>query len=74
MDKVSVEELSNELNLMLEATLFYAGVKRENLEKACDLFVENIDWLLEDSDAQGIDEIIVVIDFLKKKHPELFAK
>lgn len=73
-NEVSVEELSYELDVMLQAMLLCAGVKREKLEKACDLYIENIDDVLEslDESVSGADEILAVVEFLKDKHKELF--
>ena len=73
-NNVSLEDLSYELEMMLQAMLLNAGVKREKLEKACDLYVENIDDVLEklDESVSGVDEILAVVAFLKQKHKELF--
>lgn len=73
-NNVSLEDLSYELEMMLQAMLLNAGVKREKLEKACDLYVENIDDVLEklDESVSGVDEILAVVAFLKKEHKELF--
>lgn len=74
-NNVSLEDLSYELEMMLQAMLLNAGVKREKLEKACDLYVENIDDVLEklDESVSGVDEILAVVAFLKQKHKELFS-
>lgn len=74
-NNVSLEDLSYELEMMLQAMLLNAGVKREKLEKACDLYVENIDDVLEklDESVSGVDEILAVVAFLKQEHKELFS-
>lgn len=74
-NNVSLEDLSYELEMMLQAMLLNAGVKREKLEKACDLYVENIDDVLEklDESVNGVDEILAVVAFLKQEHKELFS-
>lgn len=73
-NEVSMEDLSYELEIMLQAMLINAGVKREKLEKACELYVENIDDVLDtlDENISGVDEILAVVKFLKEKHKELF--
>lgn len=73
-NEVSMEDLSYELEMMLQAMLINAGVKRAKLEKACELYVENIDDVLENlsADVSGVDEILAVVEFLKLNHKELF--
>lgn len=73
-NEVSMEDLSYELEMMLQAMLINAGVKRAKLEKACELYVENIDDVLENlsADVSGVDEILAVVEFLKQNHKELF--
>lgn len=73
-NEVSMENLSYELEIMLQAMLINAGVKRDKLEKACELYVENIDDVLDtlDENISGVDEILAVVKFLKEKHKELF--
>ena len=70
--EVSLEELS----YMLEAMLLNAGVKRNKLEEACELYVENIDDVLAslDKSVDGVDEILAVVEYLRKNHAELFGK
>ena len=36
---VTMEDLSYELEMMLEALLLNAGVKKDALQKACDLYI-----------------------------------
>ena len=74
--EVSLEELSYELDVMLEAMLLNAGVKRNKLEEACEPYVENIDDVLAslDKSVDGVDEILAVVEYLRKNHAELFGK
>lgn len=74
--QISLEELSYELDIMLQAMLLNAGVKRNKLEEACELYVENIDDVLEslDESVDGVDEILAVVEFLRKNHSGLFGK
>lgn len=68
-----VENLQYELNIVLEAMLLYAGVKREKLDEAIELYIDNIDKVLENSTSQGVDEILELVEYLKKNYPKLFA-
>lgn len=73
--KEEIEDLTIHLADMLEAVLYYAGVKEENLEKAVKIYIDSLDEVFdeeEDSD-MGYREMVEVIDYMKKKHPELFA-
>ena len=66
------EEMAYEVSILLEGMLYFAGVKRANLEKAAEIYIENIDDILENSNAEGVDEPIAVVEYLKKNHKELF--
>ncbi|EAI3823887.1 hypothetical protein XJ45_06320 [Campylobacter coli] len=70
--KNELEDLRYELNIVLEAMLLYAGVKREKLENAIEAYIDNIDSVLENSNKEGVDEVLEVVEFLKNQHPELF--
>ncbi|EAL0988494.1 hypothetical protein B6719_09075, partial [Campylobacter jejuni] len=64
--KNELEDLQYELSIVLEAMLFlYAGVKREKLENAIEAYIDNIDNVLENSNKEGVDEILEVVEFLK---------
>jgi len=68
-----VEDLTIHLADMLEATLHYAGVSDENLELGVKSYIEALDEVFEDEDGDmGYQEIIRVIEYLKKKKPLLF--
>ncbi|CZE47204.1 hypothetical protein [Campylobacter geochelonis] len=71
-EEFDVEELAYEVSVLLEGMLYFAGVKKQNLQKAAELYVEVIDDVLENSDATGVDETIEVVAYLKKNHAELF--
>ncbi len=70
--KNELEDLRYELSIVLEAMLLYAGVKREKLESAIEVYIDNIDSVLENSNKEGVDEVLEVVEFLKNQHPELF--
>lgn len=63
--KNELEDLQYELSIVLEAMLLYAGVKREKLENAIEAYIDNIDNVLENSNKEGVDEILEVVEFLK---------
>lgn len=67
-----IEDLTYELNIVLEAMLLYAGVKRNKLDKAIEIYIENIDTILEHSTNEGVNEILEVVEHLRAHHKELF--
>ncbi|WP_297948256.1 hypothetical protein [uncultured Campylobacter sp.] len=71
-EKIAEQDLIYEINILLDAMLLYAGVKRDRLADAAQLYIENIDTVLANSDASGADEVIAVVEFLRGKHAELF--
>ena len=71
-DEFDFEEMAYEVSVLLEGMLYFAGVKRANLEKAAEIYIENIDEILENSNLDGVDEPIAVVEYLKKNHKELF--
>ncbi|EMB1201162.1 hypothetical protein [Campylobacter coli] len=66
--KNELEDLRYELSIVL----LYAGVKREKLESAIEAYIDNIDSVLENSNKEGVDEVLEVVEFLKNQHSELF--
>lgn len=71
---ITLEELSYELSIVLDGLLYYAGVAKSDLEEVAGLYVENSDEALKNSDAEGVDEVIAIVEFLKKKYPQYFKK
>lgn len=67
-----LQDLQYELNVVLEAMLLYAGVARERLEEAVEAYIECIDKVLENSEKEGVDEILAVVEYLKTHNKELF--
>ncbi len=73
--EVELEEMAYQLADMLGAALYFAGVKKENIPKAVDAYLENLDKIFEDDEDtanMGLDEVIEVIKSLKKTHKHLF--
>ncbi|WP_270965568.1 hypothetical protein [Campylobacter upsaliensis] len=67
-----LEDLRCELSIVLEAMLLYAGVKKDKLEKAIELYIDNIDSVLENSQSEGVEEVLEVVEYLRKHHGECF--
>ena len=71
--EIEIEELAMQLADMLGAALHYAGVRDEKMKDAVDAYLEAIDEVFEDEEGEmGYEEIIKVIDYLKKTRPNLF--
>jgi hypothetical protein len=75
-EDVTLEEMSAVLQEMLKATLYFAGVKKAKLDEAADVYLDAIDEVFgeEEEGMLGVDEIVKVIEHLKKNNPELFGK
>ena len=74
-NELEVEELAAMVTDMLNAMLFFAGVKKENLEAASKAYIKEIDFFFENEESDEemwVDEIIGVVSQLKKRKPELF--
>ena len=75
--EIEIEEMAMQLADMLGAALFFAGVKKEDIPKAIDLYLKGLDEVFEDEDEDsemGFDEVIEVIEYIKNKNPKLFHK
>lgn len=70
--KSQLEDLQYELSITLEAMLLFAGVKREKLEISVQTYIECIDEVLQNSQNEGVDEILEVIAHLKRVRKDLF--
>ncbi len=67
-----IEELSMQLVDMLEVALYFAGLKKENLKDSIEIYLNGIDEVFANDDGEmGVDEIIQVINHIKKTKPEL---
>ena len=69
-----IEELSTQLVDMLEVAFYFAGLKKEHLKNAIEIYLNGIDeyYANNDDGEMGVDEIIEVIENIKKTKPELF--
>lgn len=69
-----IGDLSLQIADMLNAALYFAGVKKSKLEEAYDAYLDEMDEVLGDDEESpmGFDEIIKVIKQLKNKRKDLF--
>lgn len=73
--EVEIEEIAMQLADMLGVALYFAGVKKENLPKAVDMYLKSLDEVFDEDDEDdemGFEEVIQVIEHMKNKHPKLF--
>jgi len=67
-----IEELSTQLVDMLEVALYFAGVKKEHLRDAIEIYLNGIDEVFDNDEGEmGVDEIIQVIEHIQKTKPHL---
>ncbi|BCD61986.1 MULTISPECIES: hypothetical protein [Nitratiruptor] len=71
-----IEELAMQLADMLGAALHYAGVPDSKMAQAVEAYLNGIDEVFGDDleGEMGYEEVIKVIEHLKKTRPELFRK
>ena len=75
--EVEIEELAMQLADMLGVALYFAGVRREDIPKAVDLYLQGLDEVFDDDEEEGemgFEEVIQVIEHIQKHHPKLFHK
>jgi len=75
--EIEIEEMAMQLADMLGAALYFAGVKKEDLPKAIDLYLNGLDEVFEDEDEDsemGFEEVVEVIEYINNKNPKLFHK
>ncbi|EGK7485436.1 hypothetical protein [Campylobacter sp. LMG 17559] len=70
--KEEIENLQYELSIVLEVMLLFAGVKRAKLEKAIEAYIDCIDEVCQNTQKEGVDEILEVVEYLKNHHKDLF--
>jgi DNA-directed RNA polymerase delta subunit len=71
--KLEIKELAMQLADMFRAALYFAGVKKDKMQDATSAYIEAIDEIFEDEEGEmGFEEIIKVIEHLKKSRPSLF--
>ncbi len=72
--EIEIEELAMQLADMLGAALHYAGVSDEKMKDAVEAYLDAIDEVFADNPEgeMGYEEVILIIEHLKKTRPELF--
>ena len=71
-----IEELAMQLADMLGAALHYAGVKDEKMPQAVEAYLNAMDEVFAndmDSEMAGYEDIVRIIDHLKKTRKDLFT-
>jgi hypothetical protein len=69
-----IKDLSLQVADSLSAALYFAGVKKAKLEEALDAYLDEMDKVMEDDDADfGCDEIVKIIKQLKLDRKDLFV-
>ena len=74
--RFEIEALAIRLAEMLGVALHYAGVPEEKMPDAVDAYLNGIEEVFnkEPDRELGYEEIIQVIEHMRKKHPTLFTK
>lgn len=73
MTNEDIEELNYQVNILLEGALYFAGVKKNKLEKAVEIYIDSVDEILDKNQSiDGVDEVILTINSMKISHKELF--
>ncbi len=65
------EEIALELIDMLSVALYFAGVKKDCMQKAIDLYLKALDEH-DESEEYNQESIIKIIKNLKKNHKDIF--
>ncbi len=69
-----VQDLTIHLADMLEAVLYFGGVKEGKIEEAVKAYIDALDEVFEDDDGEmGYKEVVVVVEHLKRAKSELFS-
>ncbi len=72
--ELEIDELAMQLADMLGVALYYSGIKKENIREGVDAYLNAMDEIFSDEAMEyGFEEIIQVIEHLKKTKPVLFA-
>lgn len=69
-----IQLLYSELANMFEVALHFAGVKKEFMKKAEELYFQKFDIVFKDEDEINSQDIIFIINCIKKDNPEIFEK
>lgn len=71
--KTEIEELAMQLADMLGAALHFAGAKKNKMRDAVEAYLDGIDEVFDNEEGEmGFEEVVKVIEHIKKNHPNLF--
>ncbi len=72
-ERVTLEEMSYELEVVMQAMLLFAGVKKEKLEEAVDEYIEIIGEVDEANQEAGDVELVqIAVNELKRRKKSWF--
>ena len=73
--RLEIEELAMQLADMIGATLHYAGVPDSKMAQAVEAYLNEMDKIYskKNIDEVGYEDVIAVVESLKKQRKELFA-
>lgn len=75
--ELEIEELAMQLADMLGVALYYAGIKKDNMQDAVDAYLNSMDEIFgddKDDVEYGFEEIIKVIEYMKANRGDLFDR
>lgn len=70
--ELEIEELAMQLADMLGAALYFAGISKDRMQEGVDAYLNMLDELYDDNTEYGFEEIVNVVQHLKKERSELF--
>ncbi|WP_187648202.1 hypothetical protein [Nitrosophilus labii] len=73
LDEFEIEEMAMQIADMLSVALYYAGVPKKMIPRAIDAYIKAMDEVFEEDGKMSYEEIIKVIEYLKKSRPSLFT-
>lgn len=72
-ERVTLEEMSYELEVVMQAMLLFAGVKKEKLEEAVDEYIEIIGEVDEvNQEASDVELVQIAVNELKRRKKSWF--
>ncbi len=71
--ELEIEELAMQLADMLGVALYYAGVPKDKIREAVDAYLTGMDEIFKEENIEyGFEEVVEVIEHIKKSRKELF--
>jgi len=75
--ELEIEELAMQLADMLGVALYYAGIKKSNMQEAVDVYLNSMEEVFggdKDDIEYGFEEIVKVIEYMKANRGDLFDR